>query len=394
MIRLAKFATLVVAIVVAGCDREPEQERPGTTIVELTDDQQAALTEATKAAWRLAEPALESTEDNAQQLLATVGNLLQEPSENTLAQAQSQWQQTALAYQPLRIYANLATFKPVEFAVLRELNFAIAAQPIQPGYLDSFGEYAYSGMVHDISLPITKASLREQHGMTNDEDASLGLYAMQFMLFGEGSEQPRQVSDFAARDQLTADDRGQGFNDPAELPENRRRQLLVTQAQALLEDIQRLRTVWQPQAENSLHQSFADRSTLQRRNLLLRCARQEIMEALAKLVSSTDGATTEEAEQQNQQGEKLPLDAITLSHTAARLEFMNELLPVLQVTEELQQHLQDSARLFKEAAQSGNITATGSEQIVQSLQVSSDLLADATGSVPNVQQEGPEQIEQ
>ncbi len=355
---LAQFTVIALASLLFGCDREPETvaDKPKLVTAQLSEAQKKQLSENTRAAWHLAEEPISRTLDSARQLQVAVKNLLGQPSAATLTQAQEQWQKTALAYQPLRLYKHLAEIQPDQFSGLRQLTFDIGAQPIQPGYLDSVGPYAWSGLVHDISLPLSSEALREQHGMTSAEDASLGLFAMQFMLFGLGDEQPRQATDYQAQQQLSAADREQGFTKVAELPQNRRRQLLLLQSRLLVEDLQRLHSLWQPDAEDSWYRVYMSYSALQRRALLLRSVEMELREHLAQLMpaataevpgaSPTEGEVDAEAETTEvpdvSPSPMLVADMAPEAFLAARLDYMGKLLKTLEVDEALLQTLQQA----------------------------------------------------
>lgn len=322
LIRLS--AGLALAALLFGCDSGVEEapKTPDAAQVELSDEQKQQLSQNTRAAWLLAEPAIKHTLDSAQKLLGGVEKFLREPTVGHLKTAQAQWRQTALDYQPLAPYSQLAESHPEQFPRLRQLLYDIAAHPIQPGYLDSFGPYPYSGLVHNISLPITVPTLRKQHGLTSEQDATLGLYAMHFILFGE--KQSRKAADFTPQ-QLTAEDRARGFTSADELPRNRRRQLLRIQAQLLVEDLQRLHTLWRPQAEASLYPVFMDQPPLQRYQLL----RHNTQLGLSQIL--------------------LELNKTPANFLAARLQTIGELAKILNLGEELQKSSQQARQALAKA---------------------------------------------
>jgi len=70
------------------------------------------------------------------------------------------------------------------------LIFAIETWPIQPGFIDSLPEYPNSGIINDITLSIDLPTLREQHGLTDKEEASLGFHALEYLIYG------RKLTDF------------------------------------------------------------------------------------------------------------------------------------------------------------------------------------------------------
>lgn len=373
-----QLTAIAIAALLYGCEGEQESTQtaahgvgPSAVLVQLSEAQKQKLSENTRAAWQLAEPAISHTTDNARQLQSAVDKLLSEPSAASLTQAQEQWRKTALAYQPLRLYMTLAELTPEHLGGLRRLGFSIAAQPIQPGYLDSVGPYAWSGLVHDIGLPLTPEILREQHGMTSPEDASLGLFAMEFLLFGIIGEQPRQATDYEARQQLSAEDREQGFTKPDELPENRRRRLLLLQSRVLVEDLQRLHSLWQPDTENSFYPIYMSYSGLQRRALLLQSLRLELTELLVQLTPPAEVggvATGEEVEEAAEDpANMLFADTAPTDFLVARLQSMNELLRTLEASEALQQSLEQALSQMQQ--QEADATTTAAEAISKSLEL-------------------------
>ena len=62
--------------------------------------------------------------------------------------------------------------------------------PIQIGFVDALPDYPNSGIVSDESLIINAETLRSQHQMTADEEASLGFHVLEHYLFD------RSLSDF------------------------------------------------------------------------------------------------------------------------------------------------------------------------------------------------------
>jgi len=70
------------------------------------------------------------------------------------------------------------------------LIYSIESWPIQPGFIDALPDYPTSGIINDITLPIDLTTLREQHGITDREEVSLGFHALEYLIFG------RDLTDF------------------------------------------------------------------------------------------------------------------------------------------------------------------------------------------------------
>ena len=116
------------------------------------------------------------------------------------------------------------------------MSNTIDAWPIQEGFLDSLQYYPTSGIINDLTLSIDRETLRNQHGITDAEEVSLGFHAMEFLLWD------RPVADFVEQTGLTEvqTSRGLGLH---QLSNNRRRETLKLISTLLYEDIMR---VYQP----------------------------------------------------------------------------------------------------------------------------------------------------
>ncbi|MBL6690666.1 MAG: hypothetical protein ISP91_09760 [Pseudomonadales bacterium] len=55
--------------------------------------------------------------------------------------------------------------------------------PIEPGFLDALPEYPESGIISDLSLDITVASLQAQHMLTDRSESSLGFHVLEYYAF-------------------------------------------------------------------------------------------------------------------------------------------------------------------------------------------------------------------
>lgn len=173
----------------------------------------------------------------AQTLQQSSEQLLAQPTTGSLTQTRHDWLISHDCVQDLSPLLTLSRASSGLFGALRSLRYSIDAWPLQPGYLDYFDIYPHSGLVNDISVSLTPRNLRKQHGLTDSEDVSIGLHAMAYLLWGEHGERP--LTDFVAIDTET-----EATATPdvalADLPANRRRQLLQIQAQLLTEDLQAL----------------------------------------------------------------------------------------------------------------------------------------------------------
>lgn len=239
--------TLFFAILLIACKPSPSSQEDQTvsnpteihTETNLNGDQ-ALVTLFADQLWQQGLKTLETVQSESALLQNKVNTLLDQPNDTTLSSAHAQWETTFLLYQ------QLLPFLFIEHASLtsslKEWRLTLAAWPLQPGYLDSYGIYIHSGIVNDITLPITAESLRKQDGLTDPEEVTLGLYAIEYLLWGDKeSSSPKR---FFAQNKvpLVFEQAGLKVN---ELPNNRRRQLLALQTKLFNDDLSLLKEYWQ-----------------------------------------------------------------------------------------------------------------------------------------------------
>lgn len=260
----ACLLALLISITLSACDKvsapvsEKKTDAPPTVLT--TPDYfkaKPALVEATQAA---ALNALAPSLEHAAALQQAITALLAEPNAHTLAAAQAQWHQGVSNYRQFTLFKHIALVDPKTFSRLNRLDYQISAYPIQPGFIDSFGDYQYSGLVHDIGFPITEQSLQSQHGLTDLGEVILGFYAIEFLLFNVDGK--RNLEDFAYVAELSKPYAERGFEKLEEIPNNRRRELLKKQGDILNNDLQELHMHWtatDPTGAAALLNSLSDR---------------------------------------------------------------------------------------------------------------------------------------
>ena len=237
---------LVIMLLVAGCERKaPEPELPEIPAIQPMESltaidplQQAA----TRAIWTRGHTLLEQVLTSQADLHQALQTLLAAPGEQTLTDAQNAWRRCHEDWHRLDPLLALADSNPGLFARLQDAVFTIDAYPLVPGYIDAVAAYPYSGIVNDISLTINASTLRAQHGLTDAGDVALGFHAMEFLLWGEHGQ--RHADDFALIHETSVEQRNAGLN-IADLPNNRRRDMLLLLGHLLKDDISNLHTHWQ-----------------------------------------------------------------------------------------------------------------------------------------------------
>lgn len=161
-----------------------------------------------------------------------VEGLLGDPVEERLATAREGWAQL---YRSFNEAVVILACRAAESAPLAGALQRVDPFPILPGYIDGLSDWPDSGIVNDVSLPLSRESLRAQQGVTAQEEVSLGFQVVAFLLEGEPAA-PRAV---AALTEVTEIPEGSEFSLP-EQPENRRRQYLSLATALLVEDLQAL----------------------------------------------------------------------------------------------------------------------------------------------------------
>lgn len=214
----------------------------------------------------------------AEELSASIEQLLQSPDMDALQAAQADWHNAAAAYEKFYLFTRLGLAAPLVFKPLLNHHNPIAAWPILPGYLDSFGAHAMSGLVFDVTVPINSNTVRAQHGLTDSEEVALGLYALEYLLFGENNQRGPLV--FQAITQLSDQYKESGFENVNELPRNRRRALMKLQAQMITNDLSLLRSLWDSKGPNTLAAHFTGLDPHRQVHLITRAALTMVTEQI------------------------------------------------------------------------------------------------------------------
>ena len=283
--------SLLLLLLTAGCEKNTPTTAPETAEQLNNSDMdldQAQSGVATEQLWRVASESLNAIESEARNLSQAISTFLDQPTPANLTSAQQKWRSAYFSYQGFYFYSQLAVTEAEVFAPLVQADFYIGAEPIQPGYLDYFGDYPYAGLVHDISVPLNPESLIKQHGMTDAEEIVLGLHAIEFMLFGENGSRP--PIDYLELDELTTSNNEQGYNTVNELPNNRRRALLQTQANQLTTDIEGLHNAWENRGIGSIHSNWQDLTPSEQVLTIRKAFERTVTQLLLKTVASSTAA--------------------------------------------------------------------------------------------------------
>lgn len=235
---LLLLAFLLTLIGLTACDTAEPPEEP----IQPRVEQPAApgLGQATEQAWELGADWLRQTRQCAGTLHARLERFLDAPGPASLVAAQDQWHTCHRHWHHSAALRALGRASPDLFATLPRMEFLLAAPVVTPGYLDSVEHYPHSGIVNDTTVAINARSLRRQHGLTADSDVALGLYALEFLLWGDGPERWRG---YRTESPAGDNERAQSLS-PAERPNNRRRALLRLVSHLWQDDLDTLLDHW------------------------------------------------------------------------------------------------------------------------------------------------------
>jgi putative iron-regulated protein len=110
--------------------------------------------------------------------------------------------------------------------------------PLDESYIDYTREVATSGLVNDISKPITAELLIEQNEKGGDDAITTGWHAIEFLLWGQDDDKPG--SGAGKRPHTDFIDGGTASN------QGRRREYLVAATKLLVEDLRGVKQAWDP----------------------------------------------------------------------------------------------------------------------------------------------------
>lgn len=276
--RFILLTLLTVLSLLQSCDKKTAD----TTSTDTDGGTSANYIEtADEAMWQLIEEKTVLIKAQSETLAASIDIFLKNPNPETLFVSQQAWLRLNQTDGQLHAIKLLARNTGAIFDDLIAGLSRISSQPIQEGYLDRFGPYPYSGLVYDIGVPLTHESLIHQHQLTGEEEIVLGIYAIEFMLFGENSK--RSANDYEAKIQLDEKAREAGLNDVNELPENRRRRLLKLQSNILVSDINSLLKSGRNNANNSVKNAWLTLTNQEKVSAVRNTLQQTLTQALIEL---------------------------------------------------------------------------------------------------------------
>lgn len=248
------WLAVLLLVVLSGCQEQdnpaPDVVQPAaatlTPIASLARPTQQTVRSLVHNHLQQASRDFEQAESAIMAFDAAVTELLRQPDTDRLNNARSAWMNAHNAWEATLLHRYLAEqVLPQDVALqLGNLAYQLNDWPILPGYVDAVENYPDSGLVHDINVSLDASSLRQVHGQFELSEAALGFHVLEFLLWGENTDRisPRPVSDFVPAE--VPDIATDSAMSEAQLPTNRRRELLDQVSAILLSDFQQTRELW------------------------------------------------------------------------------------------------------------------------------------------------------
>lgn len=234
MVFFYKFVLVAALLLASACSHKPP---PSPSSVGSEGAQIASATGVDNV-WQQERRRLQIALQSTEALGDAVAHLLDAPNEQNHAAAKVAWFTTMHNLEQSALLRFIGPGASSPFNAITATYQKLTSWPIEAGFLDGFGQHPTSGIVFDLSVPLTEEELRNQHQRTAANEASLGIYAVGVMLFG--AENKRSADEFQPQYTLTHGHRSDGYQSPAELPNSRRRALLKLQVALLNKDLNEL----------------------------------------------------------------------------------------------------------------------------------------------------------
>lgn len=238
-------AGLSACLLLQGCDKpappatSPQQTvatEPRTTALSAVDREQLATFQETATA--IPQSLVACTAE----LQTSLMQFLKQVDADHLQTLRAQWAQCHDIYLAA---STLQGYTPAQQAALKQAHAQLGNPLAMPGFIDSVEGYPFSGIVNDASLQLGDEELRQQHGLTDEADVSIGFNVVGFLLWGEHIDNSERVArpftDFATVEHWEDSSEDLPIKDH---PHNRRRDMLQLTIELLSADSQNLLNAW------------------------------------------------------------------------------------------------------------------------------------------------------
>ena len=286
----------LLTLLLASCNR------PATTTPPRVSIPASDLKSAITMLRTMTDEANANSRTRTDALLHAVNQFLDTPDEETRTQLQQSW---------LDAHNAFAATRALLLNQHDDLLFAIDAWPIEPGFLDSLPDYPDSGIVNDFTVNISKETLKQQNGITANDEVCLGFHPLEYYAFA------RPLQDFVQIDSAS----------PNAKNIERRRQIVSLIAAMLVDDLNQLSSAMDVDLEN-LQTNLKDTGTGDNERLATivtgfqRSAHHQFQEA-SLLADKDDGHG-------RFSNSSIPALAVELRTTRAAFESSGELMGLLR----------------------------------------------------------------
>ncbi len=368
-----KLITLLfISIILSACDygKQPGPQTPEKHIISIEQTIKANI-----EFWQYHQNILSQLAETTSSFDSARIQFLTNPTKETLLKLQQAWKPLAQIDNHLFLFSSIAESLPPKLNQWQNKNYRLFAHPIQPGYLDSVGEYRFAGIVHDISLPITPESISQQHGFADQESATLGIYALEFLIFGEQNK--RNHLDYIVGKTLTKEEIERGYKNIQETPAFRRRQLLSIQSEILVADTNALAASWKSTKKEELNRLWHDIDNSIQFKLVTAALQKGLTQLLidiSKHKKHFDQLNTAE-EQANNTGALLTLSASISNKVGANIQSLKPSLNYLNAmqTQQIKEHLNIALNALQTEDETNTQIRWGI--LYESIKSSADILA-------------------
>ena len=261
---IRKFVALFVcAAIMHACSEQPNSS--STAITETISSDlvypRMALDSATSAAVTTLiaqyltriDSDFSAVQSELESMQSEIERFLENPNATAINAVRAAWLRAHSAYELTTVHRHFAQTVVNEATRLNllSLQYQINHWPILPGYIDYLSSYPESGIVNDMTVPLTADDIRAQHGLFDINEAAVGFHALEFLIWGENRDRlsPRPFSDFQAITVLPADAEARGLA-LDELSNNRRRVMLVLSTEILNQDFESFMALWAAQSND------------------------------------------------------------------------------------------------------------------------------------------------
>jgi hypothetical protein len=115
-------------------------------------------------------------------LQADISAFLNNAADDTQEKARQSFRTCYQAWVQSSLYFQLP-FELSEKKDFDTLTDLIDTRPFLPGYIDGIPEYPFSGLVHELDMPVNANNLKGQHRLMDEESASVGFPVIEFFLW-------------------------------------------------------------------------------------------------------------------------------------------------------------------------------------------------------------------